>query len=115
MRWLSEETVADVMSTLSLIPRWELRLEEWELVMVSLRRLGEALERNEEAGVYRALEEVERFGPSRLASIARSAGEEKEPGRTRPPEPVMEFLNTLVHPAGGWSSPRENDSTEDEG
>ena len=99
---MDEDFVADVMTTLRLIPRWRLPTEEWGSVQASLERLSDAMDRGDAGAVATALEEVEARGPGRLASIARSA-----PGgavdRMAPPDPVLEILNTLVHPAGGWT------------
>jgi hypothetical protein len=101
---VDEDLVADVMSTLRLIPRWRLGGDQWDAVGGSLGRLAEGMSSDDAPAVASALEEIERHGPSRLASIARpdpGAGLGRE--RTAPPEPVLEILNTLVHPAGGWT------------
>ncbi len=104
---LSEEAVEDVMSTLRLIARWRLGSEGWDEVLVCLHRLSDAMARGEKAAVYAALDDVERLGPSRLASIARSgsASRHEDSDRLVPPEPVMEILNMLIHPADGWGRP----------
>jgi hypothetical protein len=98
--------VADVMSTLRLIPRWRLAPDEWGPVRASLERLADAMDRGDAAAAATALEEIEGRGPSRLASVSRSSATiESFAGPTSPPEPILEILNTLVHPAGGWTGP----------
>jgi hypothetical protein len=103
---VDEDFVADVMSTLRLIPRWRLTPDEWDPVRASLERLAGAMDRGDAPAAATALEEIEGRGPSRLASVSRSsATNESSAGPTSPPEPVLEILNTLVHPAGGWTGP----------
>jgi hypothetical protein len=106
---LSANVVEDVMSTLRLVPRWKLATGEWDEVLGSLNRLRIAMDRGDEAEVLSALDRIERLGPTRLASIAASASSGSGLEPRLPPQPVIEILNTLVHPAGGWAEPRHGE------
>lgn len=101
---LSDDQLGEVLSTVRLVPRWRLSPAAWEGMEAALRTLQRAIGSDDERATFAALAEVERFGPTRLASIG--ADQEHGPGhdeRVPPPEPVVELLNTLVHPTGGWS------------
>ncbi len=103
-----DESVQDALTTIRLVPRWELAPGEWTSVEAALTQLEAAISSRDGRALARALVQLEDHGPRRLAAIPSSshAGFEESP-----PPPVLELVNSLVHPAGGWAgSDRESSS-----
>lgn len=94
-----DETVKDALTTIRLVPRWHLRNEDWPAVEQALREVYEAVKSQDALAVHRAARELEGFGPTRLAAITRTTDLPAPP-----PEPVLDLVNTLVHPGGGWGA-----------
>lgn len=100
---LSEDLQRDIDSTLELVPRWRLDATEWEAVGADLQRLTEAQAAGDGKAADAALVALEDHGPTRLAAI-RGREDPAVSARRPPPEPVTELLNSMVHPAGGWTT-----------
>jgi hypothetical protein len=98
-----DDVVADALTTVRLVPRWTLEGSDWDGVAGSLRQLATAVESGNPKLVIRASEALDSlYPPTRLSAIPHgSAG---GPRREPPPPDVMELVNTLVHPSGGWSA-----------
>jgi hypothetical protein len=97
-----EEAAADALTTVRLIPRWKLTPPAWTAVADALNEMDAALASGEVRQVRRASETLDALGPvTRLSAIPRSAraGQPHEP----PPPGVLELVNTLIHPTGGWA------------
>lgn len=99
-----EEAVEDAMSTVRLVPRWQLAPDQWPAAEAALQQLQAAVESGRAPEVRRAQEALEDLGPTRLGAILRS-DTAAAPPRDPPPAAVLELVNTLVHPTGGWSTP----------
>lgn len=95
-----DDALADALTTVRLVPRWQLAAGEWSTVEAALARLETAIQAQDGRALARALEQLEDHGPSRLAAIPRSGGEPTG----EPPRPVLDLVNTLVHPTGGWTA-----------
>ncbi|HEV8053524.1 MAG: hypothetical protein H0V04_02170 [Chloroflexi bacterium] len=96
-----DETLQDALSTVRLIPRWQLTAEAWSEVAAALARVDDAVSHGDRRALGGALEELERYGPTRLVSIPRTGGTD---GREPPPRQILDIVNTLVHPAQGWAA-----------
>jgi hypothetical protein len=95
--------VGDALTTVRLVPRWTLAASEWSGVAAALRGLATAVESGNPKQVLKASEHLDSlYPPTRLSAI--SHGSAGGPRREPPPPDVMELVNTLVHPSGGWSS-----------
>jgi hypothetical protein len=97
-----DEAVADALTTVRLIPRWKLTPPAWDAVAVALRDMDSAVASGDVKHLRRSSETLDALGPvTRLSAIPRGAqaGHPHEP----PPPGVLELVNTLVHPTGGWS------------
>jgi hypothetical protein len=95
-----DDALQDALTTVRLVPRWQLAAGEWSAVEVALARFGTAIASQDGRALAQALEQLEDHGPSRLAAIPRSGGEPAG----EPPRPVLDLVNTLVHPTGGWAA-----------
>jgi hypothetical protein len=95
-----EEIVEDALTTVRLVPRWDLDPDGWSAVWDGLARLDRAVAERDGPGLRRALEDIEAHAPTRLAAIGRSdpAAERREP-----PQAVLDIVNTLIHPSAGWT------------
>jgi hypothetical protein len=93
-----DETLADALTTVRLVPRWDLEPDEWSAVETALEQMSDAAVNRDHKALFRGLEALESHGPSRLAAIARSSGPER---REAPPQ-ILDLVNTLIHPASGW-------------
>ena len=101
--------VSDALTTVGLVPRWKLERDDWDGVADALREMAAAVESGNAKLVRRASERLDGlYPPTRLSAIPRGTGgsSHQEP----PPPDVMELVNTLVHPSGGWSSGAAPDS-----
>ena len=107
-----QEAVEDALSTVRLVARWNLAADEWPAVEAALAELRNAVESGRAADVRRAQNGLEDLGPRRLAAIARLPSGEPAP-RNAPPVAVLELVNTLVHPSGGWSGSTRSSATTD--
>ncbi len=95
-----EDTLRDALTTVRLIPRWQLASADWSAVEIALARFEAAVEARDGRALGRALEELEDHGPSRLAAIPRTAvASSSQP----PSDRILDLVNTLVHPEGGWT------------
>lgn len=98
-----DEVVGDALTTVRLVPRWTLATADWDGVADSLRQLAAAVESGNPKLVLRASEQLDSlYPPTRLSAIPHGAT--GSPRREPPPPDVMELVNTLVHPSGGWSA-----------
>lgn len=95
-----DESVQDALTTIRLVPRWQLAPAEWTAVEAALTKLASAISSRDARALARALVELEDHGPRRLAAIPSTAGPHHDES---PPRPVLDLVNTLVHPAGGWA------------
>ena len=97
-----EEVAEDALTTVRLVPRWQLEPAAWASVAACLARLADAIAARDARAVHRALTELEDHGPTRLSAIRRdpSAGDR----RAAPPPAILDVVNTLVHPARGWNA-----------
>lgn len=99
-----DEAVADALTTVRLIPRWSLTAAAWSAVADALRDMETAVSSGETRRVRRASETLDALGPvTRLSAIPRGA-QAGQP-REAPPPGVLELVNMLVHPSGGWAQP----------
>jgi hypothetical protein len=96
-----EEIVEDALTTVRLVPRWDLEPEEWHMVQAALERLDRSVAARDAPGVRQALEDIEAHGPTRLAAIPRAATD--APVRREPPQGVLDLVNTLIHPSATWT------------
>lgn len=98
-----DETVGDALTTVRLVPRWTLASEHWDGVADALKELGSAIRSGNPKLVRRASENLDSlYPPTRLSAIPH--GRASAPRREPAPPGVMELVNTLVHPSGGWSA-----------
>lgn len=97
-----QEAVDDALSTVRLVPRWQLDADEWQPVEAALDDLDQAIASGDVRAVRAAMTALEDLGPTRLIAIPRSSAADAPP--RDPPERVLELVNTLVHPSSGWSS-----------
>lgn len=96
-----EETLADALTSVRLVPRWTLAKPAWGAVADALQKLADAIATGDPRLVQRATERLDAcYPPTRLAAIRSTHGAEGR--REVPPPEVMELVNTLVHPSGGW-------------
>jgi hypothetical protein len=86
--------------TLRVVPRWKLNHEGWELVQAQLDELKRALESDDRSAFFRQLERLDRLGPARLARLDADDASNPSARAVPPPPPVVELVNTLVHPPG---------------
>lgn len=98
-----EEIVADALTTVRLVPRWQLAPEAWTDVQAALDRLHTAIAAGDATEVRRSLTALEDVGPTRLFIVGRSTSD-AAPRRDPPPSSVLELVNTLVHPTSGWAA-----------
>ena len=96
-----EETVEDALTTVRLVPRWDLDAAGWLSVEEGLQRLDRAVGERDASGIRSALADIEAHGPTRLAAIPRTSGASEM--RREPPRAVLDLVNTLVHPSAGWA------------
>jgi len=96
-----QEAVDDALSTVRLVPRWQLDPDEWQPVEAALDDLDQAINSGDVRAVRAAMTALEDLGPTRLMAIPRSATVDV-PQRD-PPDRVLELVNTLIHPSSGWS------------
>jgi hypothetical protein len=96
-----EDLVQDALTTVRLVPRWDLEADDWSAVEDGLARLSRAVAERDGPALRRALEDIEAHGPTRLAAITRSPVGSVE--RREPPPAVLDIVNTLVHPSAGWT------------
>lgn len=97
-----DEAVQDALSTVRLVPRWTLSADGWPRVDAALERLRAAIASGSAREVTGAMAQLEDLGPTRLSAVGGSTGAAS--GRQAPPPAVLELVNTLVHPADGWTS-----------
>jgi hypothetical protein len=98
-----DETVGDALTTVRLVPRWTLASEHWDGVADALKDLDAAIRSGSGKLVQRASENLDSlYPPTRLSAIPH--GQASTPHRVPPPPDVMELVNALVHPSGGWSA-----------
>ncbi len=102
-----QEAVDDALSTVRLVPRWQLDTDEWQPVEAALDDLDQAINSGDVRAVRAAMTALEDLGPTRLMAI--HAGSEAPP--RDPPERVLELVNTLVHPSSGWSGESQPPAT----
>lgn len=102
MSELMEEVVGDALTTVAIVPRWKLEPVDWPAVVAALRVLDQAIASGDPKQVHRASEALDAlYPPTRLSAIPRGSGAEH---RDPPPPEVMELVNMLIHPAGGWTA-----------
>lgn len=100
MPGIDDDARDELRLTLQVVPRWRLSQDGWRTIERRLHDVREAVERDDRIALYRRLEELDRSAPTRLASLAPDA--DPPPGATTaPPDPVLELVNSLVHPPGG--------------
>jgi hypothetical protein len=99
-----DELVADALTTVRLVPRWQLPARAWPEIESALVRLDEAMTVRDPARIHKILDELERHGPTRLTPIGRTPEGGQRPGGEAPPRAVLDLVNRLVHPAGGWAA-----------
>ena len=87
-----------VSETLVLMRGWRMGPDGWDRVHHALERVQEAIGRRDVSAVHRAIDEIETYGPRRLAIMSEGGP---------PPEPTLELINTLINPPGGWPSPKD--------
>jgi hypothetical protein len=103
-----EEIVEDALTTVRLVPRWDLEPEEWQVVQAALERLDRSVATRDARGVRQALEDIEAHGPTRLAAIPRATA--ASPVRRELPQGVLDLVNTLIHPSATWTSSTQGTS-----
>lgn len=91
-----EDMLADALTTVRLIPRWQLPEETWPQVEEAIARLEEGVRQRDGRAVSAALRDIEDRGPTRLSMIGRDAGSGADERRAPPPR-VLDLVNTLVH------------------
>lgn len=102
------DVVDDVLTTVRIVPRWPLPADGWPDVEAALAALQQAFESGDARQVRRAGANLESLGPvTRLAAISGRPG---APPRVPPPPSILELVNTLIHPSGGWGSQAGTDS-----
>lgn len=94
-----DDTVHDALTTVRLVPRWTLAPQQWAAVTDALRAMEAAIAAIDALALHRASLRLEANGPTRLSAIPRSTEGTTSPG---PPQQVLDLINTLVHPQGGW-------------
>lgn len=95
-----DDVVSDALTTVKLVPRWTLPEDNWLGVADALKSLDAAISAGASKDVRRAAAHLDSlYPPTRLAAIPRSSGKAKQ---GPPPPEVMELVNTLIHPEGGW-------------
>jgi CATRA-associated small protein len=90
----------DLRLSLHVIPGWKLTAQGWDRIERMLEDLRRAIEANDVNGLYRHLQRIDEAAPPRLARLGSDEGSEAVPQdgwSTRPPEPVIELINSLVH------------------
>ena len=103
------ETVGDALTTVRLVPRWTLASQHWSGVADALKLLDSAIRSGEEKQVRKASENLDSlYPPTRLAAIPH--GPASAARREPPPPEVLELVNTLIHPSGGWSPAAGSDA-----
>jgi hypothetical protein len=96
------ETVDDALTTVRLVPRWTLANQHWAGVADALKQLDSAIRSGQEKQVRKAAENLDSlYPPTRLAAIPHGPA---SAGREPAPPEVLELVNTLIHPSGGWST-----------
>ena len=107
-----DEAVADALTTVRLVPRWTLPSAHWEGVSDALEVMAAAVRSGNPKLVRKASQGLDGlYPPTRLSAIPRAGG--AAPQRVPPPPDVMELVNTLVHPSGGWSADAGSSSARD--
>ena len=104
-----QEAVDDALSTVRVVPRWQLDADEWQPVEAALDDLDQAIASADVRAVRAAMTALEDLGPTRLMAIPRSSTADAPP--RDPPERVLELVNTLVHPSRGWSNQAQPPTT----
>ncbi|MEO7119198.1 MAG: CATRA system-associated protein [Candidatus Limnocylindrales bacterium] len=97
-----DEVAADALTTVRLVPRWELDPDAWAAVEACLDRLAAAIATRDQRALRRALTELEDHCPTRLSAIRREPGSVDQRGA--PPTAILDIVNTLIHPAHGWGA-----------
>jgi hypothetical protein len=93
--------VQDALTTVRLVPRWQLPADQWPGVLDALAELEAALASGRPGSVRKALRVLEARGPHRLAAI--TSGSESQTSSPEPPVAVRELVNQLVHPVTSWT------------
>ena len=96
-----DDVISDALTTVRLVPRWSLSQEEWQGVADALRQLQGAIGGNDRKQVLRASEHLDSlYPPTRLSGIHPATA---SANRNPAPAEVLELVNTLIHPTGGWT------------
>jgi hypothetical protein len=92
--------------TLAVVPRWKLSADGWDRIAQLLIDIRRSIAADDAPTFYRHLRSIDEAAPTRLARLEPdNEAESSRGGLTRPPEPLIELVNSLVHaPAGEQGS-----------